>query len=806
MIERIYLNDGWGFTEEYREELRSPDYAGGLTPVRIPHTCKVVPFHYFSETEYQMLCGYRRMLDVDPIWAGKRLLLTFEGAAHDATVYVNGTEAARHRCGYTAFTVDITGLVSYDPAGPANVITVRLDTREDLNVPPFGNVIDYLTYGGLYRDVYLEVKEPSYLRDVFVWSELPDTPTVDGTAAAVLHTELEIEAPQGLTVRQSIRRREGEDFTELGACPAERGVTQYDLPSVTLWDIDAPTLYVVRTELLDGETVVDRKDVVTGFRSAVFRKDGFYLNGWKLKIRGLNRHQSYAYQGYAMPDSMQALDADILKNELGLNAVRTSHYPQAHSFISRCDEIGLLVFTEIPGWQHIGDDAWKAQALTNVREMVLQYRNHPSIMLWGVRINESKDDDALYTRTNRLAHMLDPSRQTGGVRCIRQSSLLEDVYTFNDFSFYGKNEGSLDKAKVTPDMEKGYMVTEYNGHMFPTKSYDCEAHRLEHALRHATVIDSVAGRRDTAGSFGWCMFDYNTHQEFGSGDRICHHGVMDMFRNPKLAASVYASQQEETPVLEVSSSMDIGEHPESRMDCIYLFTNAESVRFYRNGTFIKEFRPEDSPYRHLAHGPILIDDYIGDVLMANEGMSKAQAETVKALLNEVALKGLNELPPTAYAAGAKALVRYGMNLQDARALYDKYIGNWGGNVATYRFEAIRDGKVVKEVNKALMTERRLDLRVSSHALTEGKSYDVAAVRIRLLDENGTLLNYANDPIAMRVKGPLEIIGPPVISLNGGMGGTYVRTTGEAGEAKLLLVLPGSPREEITFTISKGTDK
>ena len=133
----------------------------------------------------------------------------------------------------------------------------------------------------------------------------------------------------------------------------------------------------------------------------------FYLNGKKLRLRGLNRHQSYPYVGYAAPASMQIFDADILKKELGVNAVRTSHYPQSQDFIRRCDEIGLLVFTEFPGWQHIGDEEWKRQAVQNLKEMIVQYRNHPSIILWGVRINESQDDDVFYRETNRVAHELD---------------------------------------------------------------------------------------------------------------------------------------------------------------------------------------------------------------------------------------------------------------------------------------------------------------------------------------------------------------------------------------------------------------
>ena len=107
------------------------------------------------------------------------------------------------------------------------------------------------------------------------------------------------------------------------------------------------------------------------------------------------------------------------------------------------------------------------------------------------------------------------------------------------------------------------------------------------------MLDAVAGHDDIAGSFGWCMFDYNTHQDFGSGDRVCYHGVLDMFRNPKMAAAVYASQQDDIPVLEVSSGMEIGGHPETAMGDVYFFTNAESVRMYKNNRLINEFFAED---------------------------------------------------------------------------------------------------------------------------------------------------------------------------------------------------------------------
>ena len=242
----------------------------------------------------------------------------------------------------------------------------------------------------------------------------------------------------------------------------------------------------------------------------------------------------------------------ILQEELHCTAVRTSHYPQSPYFLDECDRRGLLVFTELPGWQHIGDDNWKDAACEMLREMLLQNRNHPSIILWGVRINESVDDDAFYTRTNQIAHQLDPSRATSGVRYLEKSHLLEDVYAYNDFSHNGVTPGAKPKKDVTPDMGKALLISECNGHMYPTKSCDDAPHRQEHALRHARVLDAAYADGEHAGCFGWCMFDYATHKDFGSGDRICYHGVLDSFRNPKLAASVYASQGGEEPVLTVN--------------------------------------------------------------------------------------------------------------------------------------------------------------------------------------------------------------------------------------------------------------
>lgn len=797
MTERIYLNDNWRFTEQYSADLLKKDFDdSGLAMVRLPHTCKETPFHYFDEHIYQMICGYRKVLDVPETWKGKRIFLTIDGAAHESEAFLNGEKIGEHHCGYTAYTMEVSDFLCY---GGKNDLVIKVNSQESLNIPPFGYVIDYMTYGGIYRDVYLDVKNQEVISDIFVKPEF-ELAGANGENA-VLASELTITGERTeLLVRQSIRMSGEKEYRFLGEQRITTGQSElrFQAGEVALWDTEHPNLYEVKTELYGDGSLLDEKTVRTGFRKAEFKEDGFYLNGKKFKIRGLNRHQSYPYVGYAMPESMQKMDADILKEELGVNAVRTSHYPQSHYFLDRCDEIGLLVFTEIPGWQHIGDEAWKNQAVENVKDMVLQYRNHTSIILWGVRINESQDDDEFYRRTNEMAHKCDQTRPTGGVRAHKKSSLLEDVYTYNDFVHDGKAPGCEPKNKVTSNRTKPYLVSEYNGHMYPTKAFDWEEHRVEHAMRHANVLDEIMAQEDIAGSFGWCMFDYNTHKDFGSGDRICYHGVMDMFRNPKLASVIYECQQEKYPVLELSSSMDIGEHPGCNRGKTYIFTNADSVRMYKNNRFIKEFKREDSPYRHLAHGPLLIDDFVGNAIVEGENFKKHQAESVKKILNDTALYGLGNLPKSTYLTGAGLILRYHMGFGDAVTLYNKYIGDWGGTSTSYRFEAVKDGEVVKTITKEPMTKLHLEVKADHTDLVEKSTYDVAAIRIQAVDEHQNLMSFYQDPVQLFAEGPIEIIGPSVTTLRGGMGGTYVRTTGGSGEAVLTIHSEQAGDKKIVF--------
>ncbi|MBQ4251700.1 MAG: glycoside hydrolase family 2 protein [Erysipelotrichaceae bacterium] len=772
------LNNNWQFTENWTEAFMRNE--GVFPTVRLPHTVKEVPYHYVDDKSYQMICGYRTIINITESLAYKRVFVHFEGAGHIATVYLDGHELVTHKCGYTAFEAELT---DYVKRGQDHVLAVRLDTTENGEVPPFGFVIDYLTYGGIYRPVWLDIREKTYIDDLFIY-----TPQLD---EAVIKVSVD---PYQHKVEKKIEILDSEDNV-IKRYVGKDDEIRLKFENVRPWSPESPVIYRCRATV--GKSVREEE---FGFRTVEFRENEFLLNGSKYFIRGLNRHQCYPYLGYAVSDSLQVEDARILKEELGCNSVRTSHYPQSKAFIRACDHLGLLVFTEIPGWQHIGNDAWKQQAMENTREMVMQYRNHPSIYLWGVRINESQDDDEFYRQTNDIAHTLDPSRATGGVRYIENSHLLEDVYTYNDFSHNGKTPGVKKKNKVTKE-KKPLLITESNGHMFPTKSFDYIEKRQEHALRHARVMNDAMADGEHVGSYQWCMFDYATHKDFGSGDRVCYHGVMDGFRNPKLAASVYASQQDEKPVLEIGSSMDIGDYPGGMLSKVYAFTNADSVKLYKNNDFVAEF--SQSEFKAMKHGPLLIDDTIGELLKTNEGFTGNKEKLLHDCLKSAAVHGISSMPLKDTAKMGYAMLRYHLKYSDGVALYGKYVGNWGGEATVWRYDAVKNGEVV--ASKTLKPNCRLHLEAKANTavLTEGETYDMAAVRVRILDENDTVAVYAQLPVSFECSGPVELVGPNVVTAEGGMTGTYLKTTGETGEAILTVKAGDLAPVQLRFEIRRA---
>jgi beta-galactosidase len=728
------MNRNWRYCPTVVEGGHAKDFDdSAFERVVIPHTNVRLPWHGFDEKTYEFVSLYRRRFKVPPQAHGKRVFVDFEGAMTASTVWINGQRLGEYKGGYTPFSFDLTPHLDFDGD---NTLAVDVDSTERADIPPFGYEIDYLTFGGIYREVWLRIVPATFIENIFARPKdvLTSHPGLD-VDCFIQHTEpssgltLEVQLFDGDQLignaSQSLPR------TAVSSEPATHTLHLENLKGIKLWDFENRNLYTVQVRLSHGPQSLDEDRRRIGFREAQFTDHGFELNGKVIKLRGLDRHQTFPFVGQAMPARAQRRDADILRNKLKCNIVRTSHYPQSRHFLEACDEMGLLVLEEIPGWQHIGDEAWKELSIDNVRRMIRRDWNHPSIILWGVRINESKDDHEFYTRTNTVARQLDPTRQTGGIRYFQQSEFLEDVFTMNDFGF-----------PLKPPNHPRYLNTEFCGHTFPTKTIDQVERLTEHTVRHARVHDQLASNPQYAGGIGWCAFDYNTHGNFGSGDRICYHGVTDIFREPKPAAGFYKSQCDPSDeiVLEPAFHWARGDASvgfSKAMVC----SNCEHLKFYIDDKLIAEVDPDRTQFAHLRYAPFILE--MGE-------------------------------------------------------LFHK----WGD----LRIEGYIGGKQVIEKR---MSGRGVDakfLLLPDDRELAADGADTTRVVLRVTDEFGAVIPFANDSIRLELVGPAEIIGDNPFSLIGGTGAVWIRALEQPGTARLKAIHPSLGAQQIELGIKPAPNE
>jgi beta-galactosidase len=733
------FNDGWLYIAQEVDD-NTPD--SDFTAVTIPHTNVDLPYHNFDDKEYEFISTYRKRFTLPEEREGRRIYLDFGAVMTAATVTLNGHTFAEYKGGFTPFSFDIT---DYLNKNGDNFLTVSVDSTERADIPPHGGRVDYLVFGGIYREVSLRYVEPVHIMNVRVRTldVLTDNPRLE-VDVWVTNTS---DSPQQFNVDAVIITTPiSERSSHIGDAHVNSDDIAVELPSgqtqsvsfnvdlngsdwVRLWTLNKPILYSAGVYLRHGgEVNFDAYNVIFGFREAQFREDGFYLNGEKLFLRGLNRHQFYPFIGTAAPKRLQERDAEIVK-EMGCNIVRTSHYPQSKHFINRCDEIGLLVLEEIPGWQFIGDEAWKEISLRDVRAMIERDWNSPSIILWGVRINESWDDHDFYTRTNALAHELDSTRQTGGIRFRKESEFLEDVFTYNDFS-----------NGIIEPLHSPWMVTEYNGHMFPTKTFDNEERQVEHMRRHAHVQAQAMTMGGVAGAIGWCAFDYNTHVDFGSGDRICYHGVMDIFRQPKWAAYVYRSQKspDEEIVLQAATFWTMGDRSGGGNDPLYVMTNCDAVDMYVGDEHHGRFEANGSEFPTLPHPPIKITGF---------GTT------------------------------------------------------WGAHFQTLRLVGIRNGEAVAEqIIPAESLPSQLVAYVEDETL-KADAIDMTRLVFKIVDEYGNRLPYAIQVVTLELlEGDAQIIGTNPFPLVGGQAALFIKAGRTPGKVVVRVSTPRLEPVEVTLTL------
>ena len=753
------INRGWRYRDTATVEARAAGFDdSSFAQVCLPHTNVRLPWHGFNEKAFQFVSVYRRPIKLPADAKGKRVFLDFEGVMLATTVYLNGKHVGGYKGGYTPFSFDLTDMLDY--SGGPNLLAVEVDSSERADIPPFGNEVDYLTFGGIYREVSLRivpqvsienfvatpvhVLSPNPSVQVRCWMEraanAPDTKQAmtvrvelrDGARVLAVGT-----APVSPTIPRPLPNDDAGQA--LGALPLGDGdkpqatLELTKLGKVELWELRSPKLYTVHVQLMASGRVVDEDVRRIGFREANFTEQGFSLNGKVVKLHGLDRHQTFPWVGQAMPARVQRQDAVILRKQYHCNIVRTSHYPQSRHFLDACDEIGLLVLEEIPGWQHIGPKPWQDISVDNVRRMVRRDWNHPSVILWGVRINESQDNHDFYTRTNALARGLDPSRQTGGIRYLYNSEFLEDVFTMNDFGW-----------PMLPPNHKRYLNTEFVGHTFPTKTIDALERLKEHTHRHARIFDHLATNAQYAGGIGWCAFDYNTHYDFGSGDHICYHGVFDIWRTPKPAAGLYKSMCDaaEEPVLEMGHHW--ARNDESiNLTSVYLCSNCDTLRLTMKdktgmAKVIGEGGPDRRTYPNLPYAPF---DF--------------PVKTSIDVWGDLHVEG--------FVGGKKVIER-----------------TWSGSGIDAKFALVPDGTTL---------------------VADGT--DTTRVVLQVNDEYGNIRPYAADAITFKLEGPAELIGDNPFGLIGGTGAVWVRAkeSASAGVVTLHAEHPILGSQSVQFTLT-----
>ncbi len=640
------LDDNWLF--------RGPDK--NFSKITLPHCVSKLSWQNWDPAAWENVWIYRRYFSVPKQFRNQRAFLQFDGVMVGATPVINGHSLPQHLGGYLPFRYEITAwLRSGD-----NLLEVAVDSRWQ-NVPPEGSPkgprsIDYLEPGGIFRSVSLHCAPQVFIGDVFAkpvqvldaGRRVEVTCSIDAARIVPkpLLIKLELmDGPHVLSAAQQTLKLEKTGKTEVA-------LTLANLGNVTLWDIETPRLYhVVTTLSLDGKPLHNHR-VRIGFRDARFDVDGFFLNGRRLQLFGLDRHELYPYVGGAMPRRVLRKDAEILRRELNCNFVRCSHYPQSEAFLDACDELGLMVWEEIPGWQYLGDQPWKELALRDVKDMVCRDRNHPAIVIWGVRINESANDPALYLRTKAVAKSLDDSRPTSGTmtpsstRNWRQE-WHQDVFAYDDY--HATPNGTVGIMEPLPGVP--YMLAEAVGQFNYTqrKGFDSRYRRAgdialqqAQALRHAQAHEKGMSFPRCSGVIAWCAFDYGSLINAYAG--VKYPGISDVFRIPKLGAAFYQAQIDPRvrPVIQPSFYWDFGfQSPHGPGKNAAIFSNSDRLELFIDGKQFAVLQPDRANYPHLKYPPFFcdlnieeavptpelrIDGYVGEHLALSKSFSSDTAK------------------------------------------------------------------------------------------------------------------------------------------------------------------------------------
>lgn len=600
----VNINHKWAFimgADAVPQNIPHPAYY-----VNLPHTWNAIDGQDGGGDYYRGTCYYVKKLSREDVPKHERLFLEIRGANSSAAVYADGALIARHDGGYSTWRAEITDALRRN-AEP--LIVIEVDNAENDRVYP--QTADFTFYGGLYRDVNLIAVPESHFDLMYYGGPgIAVTPVVEGRNARVKTHVFLSGARKGQKLRYTIRDAE---MNVVHECETDAGKTEYEtvIENAHLWHgRKDPYLYAVTAELMENGEVLDR--VCTHFGCRSFRIDpeeGFFLNGEPYPLRGVSRHQDWKDIGNALLPEHHLRDIELI-DELGATTVRLAHYQHDEMFYNLCDSRGLIVWAEIPYISRHMKTA-RDNALSQMRELIVQNYNHPSIVVWGlsneITMNGDQDPDLLscHRALNDLCHELDKTRLTTAAvvsMCPVKSPYLQipDVISWNHyFGWYGgdvsMNGPWLDKFHAEfPKLPVG--MSEYGCEALdwhtsePTQGDYTEEYQ---AYYHEELIRQLFARKYPWATHVWNMFDFGADNRAEGGENGQNHKGLVTFdrKYKKDAFYAYKAWLSDDPFVHICGKRYIDRA--EAVTRVKVYSNQPEVELFADGKSLGRQRRED---------------------------------------------------------------------------------------------------------------------------------------------------------------------------------------------------------------------
>ena len=605
----ILLNNDWNFRFSHQVQ------KGTEVRVDLPHTWNAQDA-LSGKIDYKRGIGnYEKNLFIRPEWKGKRLFIRFEGVNNIADVFINRRHIGEHRGGYGAFIFEITGKVEY---GKENSILVRVNNGEQLDIMPL--VGDFNFYGGIYRDVHLLITDETCISPLDYAS-----PGVRLIQDSVSHRYAKVRAIVDLSngssgnqeVELNVRLLDGQRVVKEGTKNVNLSGNEvmqqeltFEIDQPHLWNgRQDPFLYQAEVTLFRNGQMVDRVTQPLGLRFYRIDPDkGFFLNGKHLPLQGVCRHQDRSEVGNALRPQHHEEDVALML-EMGVNAVRLAHYPQATYFYDLMDKNGIIVWAEIPfvgpgGYNDKGFvdlPAFRANGKEQLKELIRQHYNHPSICVWGLfnELTELGDNPVEYIKElNVLAHQEDTTRPTTSAsNQMGDLNFITDAIAWNRYDgWYGGTPADLGKwldrmHKDHPEIciaisEYGAGASIYHQQDSLVKTVPTSWWHPENwqTYYHIENWKTISSRPYVWGSFVWNMFDFGAaHRTEGDRPGINDKGLVTFDRKVRKDAFYFykANWNREEPMLYLTGKRNTVRT--QRLQTIIAFTNQAGAELFVNG-------------------------------------------------------------------------------------------------------------------------------------------------------------------------------------------------------------------------------